>query len=317
MPAEMNHVPVLLTETLKYLNVSRFREQDGVFVDATFGGGGHSMAILDHTGQGLKLIAIDRDRAASQRAVSLRQQYGERFSLLQGNFADLSQLLSEIQVKGIDALLLDLGLSSYQLSNAPRGFSFQLDGPLDMRMDQGQESSAAAIIRTGTVDQLRDIFRRFGEEPYAGSIARAIVAARSQKPITTTRELADLILSLTPPAKSHRRLHPATRVFQALRIAVNEELQALIAVLEAGLSCLNKGGRLVAISYHSLEDRIVKRMFRQWSASCSCPPDFPVCTCGKVPQVHRLTGKVVVPQVDEIERNPRSRSAKLRAVERL
>jgi 16S rRNA (cytosine1402-N4)-methyltransferase len=317
MPAEMNHVPVLLTETLKYLNVSRFREQDGVFVDATFGGGGHSMAILDHTGQGLRLIAIDRDRAASQRAISLSQRYGERFTLLQGNFADLSQLLDEVQVKGIDALLLDLGLSSYQLSNAPRGFSFQLDGPLDMRMDQGQESSAADIIRTGTVDQLRDIFRRFGEEPYAGSIARAIVAARSQKTIITTRELADLILSLTPPAKSHRRLHPATRVFQALRIAVNEELQALVAVLEAGLSCLNKGGRLVVISYHSLEDRIVKRMFRQWAASCSCPPDFPVCTCGKVSQVRRLTGKVVVPQVDEVERNPRSRSAKLRAVERL
>ena len=314
---EMKHVPVLFTETLKYLNVSRFRERDGVFVDATFGGGGHSVAILDHTGQGVKLIAIDRDLAASQRAISLQQRYGERFTLLQGNFADLSQLLDEVQVKGIDALLLDLGLSSYQLSNAPRGFSFQLDGPLDMRMDQGQESSAADIIRTGTVDQLRDIFRRFGEEPYAGSIARAIVAARSQKTITTTRELADLILSLTPPAKSHRRLHPATRVFQALRIAVNEELQALVAVLEAGLSCLNKGGRLVVISYHSLEDRIVKRMFRQWSASCSCPPDFPVCICGKVPQVRRLTGKVVVPQVDEIERNPRSRSAKLRAVERL
>jgi 16S rRNA (cytosine1402-N4)-methyltransferase len=317
MSVEMKHVPVLLTETLKYLNVSLFRKRDGVFVDATFGGGGHSMAILDHTGQGLKLIAIDRDRAASQRAISLSQRYGERFTLLQGNFADLSQLLEEIQVKGIDALLLDLGLSSYQLSNAPRGFSFQLDGPLDMRMDQGQETSAADIIRTGTVDQLRDIFRRFGEEPYDGSIAGAIVAARSQKPITTTRELADLILSLTPPAKSHRRLHPATRVFQALRIAVNEELQALVAVLEAGLSCLNQGGRLVVISYHSLEDRIVKRMFRQWSASCSCPPDFPVCICGKAPQVRRLTGKVVVPRVDEIERNPRSRSAKLRAVERL
>ena len=310
-------MPVLLTETLKYLNVSRFKERDAVFVDATFGGGGHSMAILDHTGQGVKLIAIDRDLAAMRRAISLRQRYGERFSLLQGNFADLSQLLQKVQVKGIDALLLDLGLSSYQLSNAPRGFSFQLDGPLDMRMDQGQESSAADIIRTATIDQLRDIFRRFGEEPYAGSIARAIVAARSQQPITTTRELADLILSLTPPAKSHRRLHPATRVFQALRIAVNEELQALIAVLEAGLSCLNKGGRLVVISYHSLEDRIVKRMFRQWSASCGCPPDFPVCTCGKVPLVCRLTGKVVVPTVDEIERNPRSRSAKLRAVERL
>ncbi len=317
MPAEMNHVPVLLSETLKYLNVSRFREQDGIFVDATFGGGGHSMAILDHTGQGVKLIAIDRDRAANKRAVSLRQRYGERFTLLQGNFADLSQLLHEVQVKGIDALLLDLGLSSYQLSNAPRGFSFQLDGPLDMRMDQGQESSAADIIRTATIDQLRDIFRRFGEEPYAGSIARAIVAARSQQPITTTKELADLILSLTPPAKSHRRLHPATRVFQALRIAVNEELQALIAVLEAGLNCLNQGGRLVVISYHSLEDRIVKKMFRQWSTTCSCPPDFPVCTCGKVPQVRRLTGKVVVPTVDEVERNPRSRSARLRAVERL
>ena len=310
-------MPVLLTETLKYLHVSRFREQDGIFVDATFGGGGHSKAILDHTGHGLKLIAIDRDRAANQRAAFLRQHYGERFSLLQGNFADLSQLLHEVQVQGIDGLLLDLGLSTYQLSNAPRGFSFQLDGPLDMRMDQAQETSAADIINTGTLEQLRDIFRRFGEEPYAGSIARAIVAARSQQPLTTTRELADLIVSLTPPAKSYRRLHPATRVFQALRIAVNEELQALITVLEAGLSCLNEGGRLVVISYHSLEDRIVKRTFRQWSSACTCPPDFPVCTCGKVPQVRRLTGKVVVPQADEIERNPRSRSAKLRAVERL
>lgn len=317
MPAEMNHVPVLLTETLKYLNVSRFREQEGIFVDATFGGGGHSRAILDHTGQGVKLIAIDRDRDANQRAVSLRQRYGKRFTFLQGNFADLSQLLHEVQIKGIDALLLDLGLSSYQLSNAPRGFSFQLDGPLDMRMDQGQESSAADIIRTATIDQLRDIFRRFGEEPYAGSIARAIVAARSQQPITTTRELADLILSLTPPAKSHRRLHPATRVFQALRIAVNEELQSLVAVLEAGLNCLNQGGRLVVISYHSLEDRIVKMMFRKWSTACICPPDFPVCTCGNVSQVRCLTGKVVVPTGDEVKRNPRSRSARLRAVERL
>jgi len=317
MPADTRHVPVLLAETLTYLNVSRFRDQDGIFVDATFGGGGHSRAILEHTGRGAKVVAIDRDQAAVGRAVPLRERYGDRFTLLQGNFADLSQLLQEVQIKGIDALLLDLGLSSYQLSNAPRGFSFQLDGPLDMRMDQKQEISAADIIRTAGVDQLRDIFKRFGEEPYAGSIARAIVKARSVKPITTTRELADLIVSLTPPDKIHRRLHPATRVFQALRIAVNEELQALVAVLESGLEWLNRGGRLVVISYHSLEDRIVKRMFRQWSDPCICPPGLPVCTCGKVPQVRRLTGKVVVPGADEVKRNPRSRSARLRAVERL
>ena len=317
MPADTRHVPVLLAETLAYLNVSRFRDQDGIFVGATFGGGGHSRAILEHTGKGTKVVAIDRDQAAAGRAVLLRQRYGDRFTLLQGNFADLSQLLREVQIKGIDALLLDLGLSSYQLSNAPRGFSFQLDGPLDMRMDQKQEISAVDIIGTAGVDQLRDIFKRFGEEPYAGSIARAIVKARSVKPITTTRELADLIVSLTPPAKIHRRLHPATRVFQALRIAVNEELRALVAGLESGLACLNRGGRLVVISYHSLEDRIVKRMFRKWSDPCCCPPGLPVCTCGKVPLVRRLTGKVVVPGADEVKRNPRSRSARLRAVERL
>ncbi|MBN2333552.1 MAG: 16S rRNA (cytosine(1402)-N(4))-methyltransferase RsmH [Deltaproteobacteria bacterium] len=313
----MKHVPVLLSETLNYLNISRFQHGPGIFVDATFGGGGHCRAILEHAGPQVRVIAIDRDQAAVHRSAELRERYGDRFLMLQGNFADLSRLLDEARVRSVDGLLLDLGLSSYQLGSGPRGFSFQLDGPLDMRMDRRQERTAADIVATCPAEQLQEIFQRFGEEPYAKSIAKALVAARAVKAITTTRELAELIMSMTPPAKAHRRIHPATKVFQALRIAVNGELQALVDVLSVALERLNPAGRLVVIAYHSLEDRIVKQMFRQWAARCLCPPDLPVCACGVIPRVRLLQQKAVVPQAEEKERNPRSRSARLRAVERL
>jgi 16S rRNA (cytosine1402-N4)-methyltransferase len=271
---------------------------------------------LELGGREVAVVAIDRDPAAIARSTALQQEFAERFKLLSGNFADFDPVLDAAGVGTIDGLLLDIGLSSFQLEEGARGFSFQADGPLDMRMDPVAGRPAAEVVQESDCETLTRIFRDFGEEPYAAAIARKIVAVRSQKPILTTRSLALLISEMVPDYKQSRR-HPATRVFQALRIFVNDELGALEKVLRAGLERLNAGGRMVVIAYHSLEDRLVKSFFREMAKGCICPPRVPVCGCGRVSRVKILHRSGLRPQPAEVERNPRSRSACLRAIERL
>ncbi|HIE07183.1 MAG TPA: 16S rRNA (cytosine(1402)-N(4))-methyltransferase RsmH [Desulfarculaceae bacterium] len=317
MMRKMEHVPVLLQESVEILlGGRRVAAGAAVIVDATFGGGGHTRRLLECGHDKVVVVAIDRDPAAIARSDSLQHDFGERFKLLPGNFSDLEQLLDQAEIGKIDGLLLDIGLSSFQLEEGARGFSFQSDGPLDMRMDPDTGEPAAAIIREADCDTLTRIFRDFGEEPYAGVIARKIVAARVQKPFLTTHSLAQLIADMVPDYKRSRR-HPATKVFQALRIVVNDELGALEKVLKAGLKRLSQGGRMVVISYHSLEDRLVKRFFRESAKGCICPPGIPVCGCGRISRVKIINRSGLRPQRVEIERNPRSRSACLRAIERL
>ncbi len=313
----MGHIPVLLQESVDLLlNAGGRSAAEKLIVDATFGGGGHARRLLELSSEKVAVVAIDRDPAAEWRSLSLKQDFGSRFQLLAGNFADLDLLLDEVGIGQIDGLLLDIGLSSFQLDEGERGFSFQSDGPLDMRMDPTTGSPASEIVREADCETLTRIFRDFGEEPYALSVARKIVDVRVQKPLLTTRSLALLIAGMVPDYKRSRR-HPATLVFQALRIFVNDELGALERVLQAGLKRLDKGGRMVVISYHSLEDRLVKRFFRESAKGCICPPRVPVCGCGRSRQVKILSRSGLRPQSIEIERNPRSRSACLRAIERL
>ncbi len=313
----MKHVPVLLQESVEILLSGRsFSGDHKLIVDATFGGGGHSRCLLERGGDQVAVLAIDRDPNAVARSVALQQEFGASFRLLSGNFADFDLILARAKVKAIDGLLLDIGLSSFQLEEGERGFSFQADGPLDMRMDPDTGQSAAEIVQEFPAKILTRIFREFGEEPYAAAIARKIVAERAQRPLLTTRSLALLIEDMVPDYKKSRR-HPATRVFQALRIYVNDELGALQQVLQVGLKRLNPGGRMVVIAYHSLEDRLVKRFFREAAKGCICPPRVPVCGCGRVSRVKILQRSGLRPQPAEIEQNPRSRSACLRAIERL
>lgn len=313
----MKHVPVLLQESVEILLAGQGPVTGmKVIVDATFGGGGHTRRLLELGGDPVAVVAIDRDPAAVGRSALLQQEFSSQFRLLSGNFADFDQILDDAGVGMIDGLLLDIGLSSFQLEEGERGFSFQADGPLDMRMDPAVGAPAADIVQNADSDTLTRIFRDFGEEPYAAAIARKIVETRTQKPLLTTRSLALLIAEMVPDYKQSRR-HPATRVFQALRIFVNDELGALDKVLQAGLERLNPGGRMVVIAYHSLEDRLVKRFFRKAAKGCICPPRVPVCGCGRSSRVKILHRSGLRPQPVEVERNPRSRSACLRAIERL
>ena len=311
----MEHIPVLLKESVDFLLAGRrVVGGEGVLVDATFGGGGHSRSLLERSRDGVSVVAIDRDPEATLRGEPLAVEFAARFKLLAGNFADLTELLDDAGIDKIDGLLLDIGLSSFQLEEGERGFSFQSPGPLDMRMDPTTGEPASTIVNQADYKTLFKIFRNFGEEPYAAAIARKIVESRVQNPLLTTRSLAALIEDMVPVYKRSRR-HPATLVFQALRIVVNDELNALEQVLNAGLERLERGARMVVISYHSLEDRRVKRIFRQATKGCVCPPRVPVCGCGQKPKVKILTGRGVRPQESEIALNPRSRSACLRAVE--
>lgn len=312
----MEHVPVLLQESVEILLAGNMVPDEPVMVDATFGGGGHTRHLLEMAGARVRVAAIDRDPAAVGRSADLKQEFPGRFQLLSGNFANLDYLLDDAGIGKIDGLLLDIGLSSFQLEEGERGFSFQNEGPLDMRMDPAVGRPAAEIVQESDVETLTRIFRDFGEEPYAAAIARKIVAERRQKPLLTTRSLARLIADMVPAYKQSRR-HPATRVFQALRIFVNDELKALEEVLQTGLERLNSGGRMVVISYHSLEDRLVKSFFREAARGCICPPRVPVCGCGRVSRVKIIHRSGLRPQPAEVERNPRSRSACLRAIEKL
>ena len=309
------HLPVLANEVIEILAPV----PGSLHIDATLGGGGHTERILEAANPDGRVLGLDADPAAIARVESrLAPTFGDRLVLRQANFADLATVAPAAGFASVDGCLFDLGLSSYQLADRDRGFGFRAGGPLDMRFDTSRGVPAAELLATLDAAELTALFRRYGEEPKAPRIARAIVDARRVAPITTAEELAALIERVLPPnPRLRRRTHPATRVFQALRIAVNEELEALQAGLAAALDLLHPGGRLVVLSYHSLEDRIVKRFFQAERRGCVCPPEVPVCVCGRNPRLRLVTSPSLTPTEAEIAANPRARSARLRAAERL
>jgi 16S rRNA (cytosine1402-N4)-methyltransferase len=309
------HLPVLAEEVLAMLAP----RSGSLQIDATLGGGGHTERILEATNPDGRLLGLDADPAAIDRVDRrLRPAYGDRLVLRQANFRELAEVAPAAGFGAVDGTLLDLGLSSFQLADTERGFGFRAGGPLDMRFDPGRGVPAAELLASLDADELTALFRRYGEEPKAGRIARAIIDARRETPVETAEELAALVERVVPPnPRQPRRTHPATRVFQALRIAVNEELEALEAGLAAAVDLLRPGGRLVVLSYHSLEDRIVKRFLAAERRGCVCPPELPVCVCGRNPRLRLLTRKSVTPTPEEVAANPRSRSARMRAAERL
>ena len=312
---KVEHLPVLAEEVMSMLAPAPGSLQ----IDATVGGGGHTERILEATDPDGRLLGLDADGAAIARVDRrLRPRFGDRLVLRQANFRELAGIAPAAGFPAVDGLLFDLGLSSFQLADAERGFGFRTGGPLDMRFDATRGVPASELLATLDADELTGLFRRYGEEPHAGRIARAIVDARRAAPIATAEELAALVERVTPRAPGRRgRIHPATRVFQALRIAVNEELDALEAALAAAVDLLRPGGRLVVLSYHSLEDRIVKRFLDAERKGCICPPELPVCVCGRSPRLRLVTKPSMTPTDAEIAANPRARSARLRAAERV
>lgn len=318
MTNEYRHIPVLLTECLEYLNL----QTHYTFVDATLGGAGHSLEVAKRIGSDSRLIGIDQDpvarAAATERLMALPDEIRPKIDVLAGNFGDLDSLLLEACVPSIDAILFDLGVSSVQIDTPSRGFSFKEDAPLDMRMDPSKHTlNAAEIINTYNAADLTRIIRQYSDEKWASRIADFIVKSREEVPITTSGQLVEIIKAAIPASARRANGHPAKRTFQALRIEVNSELDVLRRGLEAAIRWLAPGGRIVVISYHSLEDRIVKDIFKQYSQGCTCPPDLPVCVCGNKPVLKVVTKKPILPTAEEIERNPRSRSAKLRVATRL
>jgi len=309
------HLPVLAEEVLAMLQP----RPGSLQIDATVGGGGHTERILEATNPDGRLLGLDADAAAIARVDGrLRPRFDNRLVLRQANFRELAEVAPEAGFGAVDGCLFDLGLSSFQLVDTERGFGFRAGGPLDMRFDTGRGVPAAELLATLDADELTALFRRYGEEPKARRIALAIVDARGSAPVATAEELAALVERVVPPnPRQPRRTHPATRVFQALRIAVNEELEALEIGLAAAVDLLRPGGRLVVLSYHSLEDRIVKRFFAAERRGCVCPPEIPVCVCGRNPRLRLVTRRSVTPTPEEVAANPRSRSARLRAAERL
>jgi 16S rRNA (cytosine1402-N4)-methyltransferase len=300
-------------EVLRFLAPHR----GGIYLDGTLGGAGHARLILEATAPDGVLVGMDHDAAALAAAKINLADFGDRAILRQGNFSDMNALLDSLGIDQLDGILLDLGVSSHQLDSPERGFSFREEGPLDMRMNPTAGVSAATVIAESEADELRRIFREYGEERWAGKIARAIVEDREKTPFVTTLQLADLVCRVVPGGRVPQRIHPATRIFQALRIYVNSELESLRAGLEVAWRRLKTGGRLVVISFHSLEDRMVKQTFRALASGCNCPPRLAVCACGHQPAVRVLTRKAVRATENEINLNPRSRSAVLRAMEKL
>lgn len=309
---EFHHISVLLDECIEGLNI----RPDGIYVDGTLGGAGHSSQIAARLTTG-RLIGIDRDPVALKAAGERLAPFSDRVTLVHSNFCEISHVLDELNIDAVDGVLLDLGVSSPQLDDGNRGFSYMADAPLDMRMDSGDKLTAEQIVNTWSYEELRRILYDYGEERYAPQIASAICRKREQKPIHTTLELVDVIRSAMPPAALREKQHPAKRSFQAIRIAVNDELGSVRKVMEAAIPRLNPGGRLAIITFHSLEDRIVKNAMADAAKGCTCPPNFPVCVCGKKPQVKLITRKPIVSADAELERNPRARSAKLRVCEKV
>ena len=306
---EFKHIPVMLEPCMELLGLDR--HPDGVFVDGTLGGGGHTQEILSRT-RG-KVLGIDRDWEALRAAGERLAPFGDRFVPLHGNYANIASLLHEAGYDSMDGMLMDLGVSSYQLDNPERGFSFHTDAPLDMRMDQTAPLTAEIVLNTYSEKELARIISLYGEEKWAVRIAKFIVAAR---PLHTTMDLVRVIDAAVPAAERRKVSHPARRTFQAIRIEVNSELSLLEPALRDAVSCLKPGGRLVVITFHSLEDRIVKQTFHNLQYPCTCPPKAPVCICGKKPQGFVVTRKPVLPTKEECEINPRSHSAKVRAFEK-
>ena len=309
--SEFHHVSVLLDECIEGLNI----KPDGIYVDGTLGGAGHSYHIAERLTTG-RLIGIDRDPVALKAAGERLSPFADRVTLVHSNFCRMGQVLQELGISGVDGILLDLGVSSPQLDDGSRGFSYMTDAPLDMRMDNGDALSADTVVNTWSYEELKRILYDYGEERYAPAIAAAIVRKREVSPIRTTLELVDVIRSAMPPAALREKQHPAKRTFQAIRIAVNDELNSVSEAMDAAIPCLNPGGRLAVITFHSLEDRIVKNAMAAAAKGCICPPEFPVCVCGRKPQVTVLTRKPIVSGEEELERNPRARSAKLRICEK-
>ncbi len=309
---DYGHVPVLLKECLDALAI----KPDGVYVDGTLGRAGHSLEIVKRLTTG-RLIGIDRDETAIAAAQERLADYMDRVTLVHSNFDRIGDILAELHIDGADGMLFDLGVSSPQLDDAERGFSYMHDAPLDMRMDRTAYLTAREVVNGWSYEELRRILFEYGEERYAPAIARRIVQQREQKPIETTLELVDVIKSAMPPQALWEKQHPAKRSFQAIRIAVNGELDALPPMLEAATAHLNRGGRLAVISFHSLEDRIIKKTLQELATGCTCPPEFPVCVCGKKPKLKLVSRKPIVADEAELERNPRARSAKLRVAEKV
>ena len=309
---EFHHVSVLLDECLDGLAI----KPDGIYVDGTLGGAGHSSQIVKRLTTG-RLIGIDRDPVALRAAGERLAPFADRVTLVHSNFCQIAQVLKDLDISGVDGILLDLGVSSPQLDDGSRGFSYMVDAPLDMRMNGEDVMSAYDVVNTWSQEELKRILYDYGEERYAPQIAGAICRRREQKPIETTLELVDVIRSTMPAAALREKQHPAKRSFQAIRFAVNDELGSVEKVMKDAVPCLNPGGRLAVITFHSLEDRIVKNAMANAAKGCTCPPNFPVCVCGKKPQVKVLTRKPIVSGEEELERNPRARSAKLRVCEKI
>jgi 16S rRNA (cytosine1402-N4)-methyltransferase len=311
---EEGHLPVMAGEVIGTLAP----QPGSLQIDATVGGGGHTERILEAASPDGRVLGLDADEAAIERAGRRLARFGDRLVLRRANFRELATVAPDAGFGAVDGLLFDLGLSSFQLADRERGFGIRAGGPLDMRFDTTRGVPAAELLATLDADELAALFRRYGEEPAAWRIANAIVAARNPAPVRTAEELAALVERVSPPnPRVRRRIHPATRVFQALRIAVNEELDALEAGLAAAVDLLRPGGRLVVLSYHSLEDRIVKRFLAAERQGCVCPPAVPVCVCGRVARLRLVTRPSLTPTAEEIDNNPRARSARLRAAERL
>ncbi len=310
---EFRHTPVLLEEAVESLQVS----PDGIYVDGTLGGGGHSFEIARRLSKGGRLIGIDQDAAAIEAAAKRLGEFGDRVTIIRSNYVRMKEKLGELGISSVDGILLDLGVSSFQLDDAQRGFTYRDEqAPLDMRMDQRRELTAREVVNSYSVEDLTRILREYGEERFAVRIAQRIDAQRKQKPIETTGELTQIIKAAIPAKARAEGRHPARRTFQAIRIEVNGELRVLEESLNQMISILNPGGRICIITFHSLEDRIVKDAFRTAQDPCICPPEFPVCVCGRKSQGKVITRKPILPSVEETERNPRAKSAKLRVFEK-
>ena len=309
---ELTHRPVLLEECIQALNI----RPDGVYVDGTLGRAGHSREIAKRLTTG-RLICVDRDDAALEAAKDRLADWMDKVTLVHSNFDHIDTILNDLGLSGVDGMLFDLGVSSPQLDDGSRGFSYMADAPLDMRMDRSEGLTAADVVNTWSQEELRRILFQYGEERCASQIAAAIVRRRGDKPIETTLELVEVIKSAMPAKALREKQHPAKRSFQAIRIAVNDELASVDRMIRGAVPRLNKGGRLAVITFHSLEDRIVKTGMAEFAKGCTCPPDFPVCVCGKTPDVKLVNKKPILPTEREVEENPRARSAKLRVAEKL
>lgn len=307
-----NHVPVLLNETIDSLSI----KEDGVYVDCTLGGGGHSSEILKRLSERGRLIGIDQDRTALEAAKIKLKEYSN-VTYVHSNFYNIKNILKDINLEKVDGILMDLGVSSYQLDEAERGFSYMQDAPLDMRMDRDEKFSAYNVVNEYSVDELCRVMWDYGEEKFAKRIAEFIVKRREMTPIATTLELVEVIKSAIPAKFRREGSHPAKRTFQAIRIEVNKELKILDKTIEDGVNALNCGGRIAIITFHSLEDRIVKNKFRLLEDPCTCPKEIPICVCGKKPLIKKVNKKPLEASEQELSANPRSRSAKLRVAEKL